>query len=1145
MDAVEIARQRATRLHAEAAAAGHDPWESLTFALAIASMRKINTAPCAPGSLVLRGSRATFVPEEPIIYYEEAPSSFERAFLIAHELGHSELGDALVVTPELPEGIEQPKFEFDETRSSEPPATGADWIVDYGRRQRREVQMDLFARELLLPRQWLRQRYLDDGMSVDAIAVKLGASYDAVAQQMLDALLLPAAPIGEIAENQEPRPAVPPNDKQIDASVHLGAPYLLEAGPGTGKTATLIERVRFLLAQHVDPRRILVLTFSNKAAGEIIDRIAQTDRAAAAAMWVGTFHAFGLDLVRRFSEAFGLPSDPRILDRVDAVALLEDEFPRLPLSHYKDTYDPSTVIMDMLTAISRAKDEVVDAARYWALAEAMRKLVSPGGDCTAAEKALEVALVYRVYEDLKRAKGFVDFGDLVMRPVHVLESNAGVRNTLRAQYDHVLIDEYQDVNRSSVRLLQALTGNGTSLWAVGDARQSIYRFRGASSFNMESFTHDFPGGVRNHLEVNYRSFQEILDASAAFAKDMAVGGYGQALRADRGRGSVIPTLKKVGLQEDQAVAIADAARNLAANGVAYRDQALLCTGNDKVAEFAAALERLDIPVLYLGNLFDRTEVKDLLAVASLLIDGRAAGLLRTACIPEFSMPLDDVVIVMALARQHQDDPQAWRQDVDGIEGLSEEGRTALRRLVKALDGFDSTSNAWNVLARVLLDRSAIGRSIALSAAMRDRNSGIAMWVLLNFLRSKALGHGPPIRRSLDRIRRIVRLSGDRDLRQLPASAQSLDAVKLMTVHGAKGLEFRAVHFPGINVGAMPFSGRDPECPPPDGMIDGAVSSAEETGRAERDAEQECLFYVGLTRAKDHLMLYAATRNKAGHKRQLSPFVARLGGHIAVSDAVLSCALPSDPATDPVGVMMTGPIRLSPLTIAQLDKCRRKTLYTELLEIGGKRPPTPFLKMHNAVRQTMKTILDGDVRDATQQESMLDAALLQQGLHEHGYASDYRTLALGMIRALDASRSGRAAEPTSTLVARIGEDEVHVRPDEILVEEDGRRTFRRVNTGKTRKLETEAQAFWWVVRVNEPSANVEFVFLADEGIQQASFKADQKEKTAKKVQKDLAVIRDGDFPPDRSGFTCPNCPAFFVCGPLPQGTLKKDSMRLPV
>lgn len=410
-------------------------------------------------------------------------------------------------------------------------------------------------------------------------------------------------------------------------------------------------RIEGLLADGIDPRRILVLTFSNKAAREMAERIAVKNKDAAAAMWIGTFHAFGLDLIRRFHGELGLAKDPRLMDRTEAVARLEDLFPGLDLVHYQNLSDPTQIIADMLAAISRAKDEVVDAKRYAELAEDMR--VAGAGE--AAERAAEVALVYAHYEKLKRDAHCVDFGDLVSLPVQLLENNEAIRAHLQAEYDHVLVDEYQDVNRSSVRLLAALRPDGQNLWAVGDAKQSIYRFRGASSFNMARFgTDDFPGGQRGRLTRNYRSVAEIVEALSAFSAGMKASRGGGGLTAERGPGDHPPELRAVATPAQQTVALADAIEEMRAAGVRYCDQAVLCTGNEKLSTLGHELERLGIPVLFLGSLFERDEVKDLLAFLSIFVDRRAMGLTRVACGAEFPMSLDDVGAVIDQARFRAD-----------------------------------------------------------------------------------------------------------------------------------------------------------------------------------------------------------------------------------------------------------------------------------------------------------------------------------------------------------------------------------------------------------------------------------------------------------------------------------------------------------
>lgn len=191
----------------------------------------------------------------------------------------------------------------------------------------------------------------------------------------------------------------------------------------------------------------ILARYSNKAAGEMAERIAAKKPEHAAAMWIGTFHAFGLDLIRRLSPEFSLPSDPRLMDLVEAVELLEVEFPRLVLDHYQDLYDPTRLIGDILAAISRAKDEVVGPDEYARRAEEMRIAAGGAGPRhTNALKAAEVARIYAVYEGLKRDRRAIDFGDLVSSPIELLETRPEIAARIRQLYDHVLVDEYQDVS---------------------------------------------------------------------------------------------------------------------------------------------------------------------------------------------------------------------------------------------------------------------------------------------------------------------------------------------------------------------------------------------------------------------------------------------------------------------------------------------------------------------------------------------------------------------------------------------------------------------------------------------------------------------------------------------------------------------------
>ncbi len=1131
MDAVELGRRAAAALHAELLSAGIDPWNPLGLAWAEAKRQGIDIEDAAKGATALNGTRATFVPGSRMILHEREGNDFDRAFLIAHELGHAHLGDDDDAEQAIP-------YHIDPARPAEATPIGLDRVVDYGRRQRREVQMDLFARELLLPRGWVKALHLKDGLTATEIATRLGAPFEVVAQQLLDALLLPEMP-DKAEANADERPL---NDLQDKAARHGGSPYLLKAGPGTGKTRTLVARVENLLAQGIDPRRILVLTFSNKAAGELSTRISRFSADAAAAMWIGTFHAFGLDLVRRFYKEMNLPADPRLLDRTEAVELIENEFPRLGLQHYRNLYDPTEIISDILLAVSRGKDEVIDAEAYMALARQMRESAIGDAEIEAADKSLEVAKVYEVYERIKRDRQAVDFGDLVCLPVLLLEGNEAVRNTLRDTYDHILVDEYQDVNRSSVRLLSALRGERCQVWAVADAKQSIYRFRGASSYNVERFGgEDFPGGEHGQLEENYRTVEEVLAASSRFAADMSVTVGSGGLTPKRPNSGHPPQMRQVPTADDEIVAVADAVAEMHVAGYAYRDQAVLCTGNEKLARYGQALELLDIPVLFLGNLFERGEVKDMLSFASLLVDRRAMGLLRTACLSQFPMSLADVACVIAHSREHDLEPGQWRTVVDAIEGLSDPGRASLSHLASVLTGFGSDADPWTVIATVLLDRTQIAAELAVSDAIKDRARGIGIWQLMNFLRVQPAGKGLPITRALERIRRLVRLRDDRDLRQLPACAQHLDAVRLMTIHGAKGLEFDVVHLPGMNARTLPRSVPFLRCAPPRGMIVGAHEDAKEEHRREHEKEQECLFYVALSRARDRLFLYAASVDAANRRRDLSPFVDRISGVIEKLKVQPSRALPMPVAEAPVELLIEAGIAVQGSEVGLYQSCPRRFFYTHILQVGGKRTPTPFMHMHDAVRQACASaIASGDVSDQ-HLHRRIEEAFATSGLAEHGYAGDYRTLAHELVGFFAASRAGHTAEVPAALSLRVGEERIVITPDDVLIAPGGERLFRRVRTGHARSEDEKDignLALLLAAREGSATARVEVISLADQSVVQVEPTARQITNGRAKVADTLSQVRSGAFPAEPSSYTCPSCPAFFVCGPTPPGPLPK-------
>ncbi len=326
---------------------------------------------------------------------------------------------------------------------------------------------------------------------------------------------------------------------------------------------------------------------------------------------------------------------------------------------WKPLSDPLLDLQFILSAISRAKDELCTPAEYRAFGEAM--LAAAGNDeerQIAAEKAIEVSAVYETYEKILRDKQLVDFADLINRSIELLRAHPEALTELRQKYTHILVDEYQDVNRASAVFLKLIAADGKNLWVVGDARQSIYRFRGASPQNIREFERDFPGYKRMALDINYRSQAHVVRLVEAFAPCMraSAGGLPARWGADRGDdGGNLTMAVATDLRAEAAGLAAEIARNRA-NGIPYRDQAILCRSHTQLARFAALLEAQAIPILYLGDLFERPEIRDLLSLLSFVSEPERGGLLRVASFPQYAVPLEDVRAVLVFAHDAECDP---------------------------------------------------------------------------------------------------------------------------------------------------------------------------------------------------------------------------------------------------------------------------------------------------------------------------------------------------------------------------------------------------------------------------------------------------------------------------------------------------------
>jgi superfamily I DNA/RNA helicase len=1137
MDTFEPIRAIAARLHTDLVATGADssrPWAMIEAAL---HRLELDLVWLPAGDPLLKGAFAVFDEQSGTICCTNGVEPAKHTELIAHEIGHACIHAI---------SSRCAAHDIDASRSTEAAPVGLQRVEDYGTRERRELQANVFAREFLLPRAAARRLYLAQGLGAAAIAAALQLPKDLVRQQLLDALLLlQALP-------SEPEPTghgIRPDPSQAVAAAHRGSAFLLQAGPGTGKTRTLVKRIVSLVQEGADPGTILVLTFSNRAAGELMERIAAAVPQAASNIWVGTFHAFGLDLIRRYHDTLGLPADPPLFDRSDAIEVLEDILPTLPLVHYRNLWDPALVLRDIVAAISRAKDELTDPARYHALAQTMLAQAVDAEARAAAEQALEVAQVYALYEQALRARRAVDFGDLVMRPALLLETDDAARAAVRLRHRHVLVDEYQDVNRASGRLLQAIAGDGRRLWVVGDSRQSIYRFRGASSANMTVFTHEYPDAAVGQLSVNYRSSQEIVETVVGFAPHLGAsqGMLPLALTADRGASAITPQVRRFETLDQEMAGLAVSIRELESAGVRLHDQAVLCRSNGRLHEVATGLEARGIPVLHLGSLFERHEVRDLLALLSLAVDPFGDGLARVGSMPRYEIPLQDVRTIILRLRETEQAALEKLASLLSTAALSAAGRRGLARLVADLYGLTTDASPWELLTTYLLDRTDLLAALTARDTVADRMRGIAIWQFLNFIRERGpAGSGLPIQRTLDRIRQLVLLAEERDLRHVPASALHLDAVQLMTVHGSKGLEFEAVHIPGLTVSSFPSLHRGRRWAAPNGMIAGAedLTGAEEAKRAH-SYEEECLFFVAASRARTHLRLYLARRQANGYDRAASPYLDwfSAAGLEEISYPPTLPLLPIAARPEPELIAWPNGWHATNTQLRLYEQCPRRFFYTHVLGLGGKRKSTTFTRTHDCLYELIQwlsaTRASEDIGEAAVMDEF-ERIWQAHGPTDHAFAADYRRLAERLVRAFVRSGAGRRFRQAEPLTVDFQNGRVLVQPEETIELPNGAVVLRRVRTGYKRSDEYDRldySLYHLAARARYGTAYaVEALHLTDESVEAVPISTRKMHNRRARSEAMLASLTAGQFPPHIDAVRCSRCPHFFVCAATPRGPL---------
>lgn len=607
------------------------------------------------------------------------------------------------------------------------------------------------------------------------------------------------------------------NEPQRQAVMATDGPLLILAGAGSGKTRVLTHRTAYLIEEcGVNPYNIMAITFTNKAAGEMRERIDQMVGYGSESIWVCTFHSTCVRILRRYIDRLGFGINFTIYDSDDQKTLMKDICKRLEIDTkmYKEKM--------FLSAISSAKDELIDPIEFETRA---------AGDYVKRKQAQ----VYREYQQALKQNNALDFDDLIMKTVELFKLDKEVLASYQDRFRYIMVDEYQDTNTAQFELIRLLALKYQNLCVVGDDDQSIYKFRGANIYNILNFEHHFPDATVIKLEQNYRSTQNILDAANAVIANNQ-GRKEKRLWTDNGAGDKI-TFEQLDTAAEEADFVArDIARRVRKGEYQYKDCAILYRTNAQSRLFEERFITANIPYKIFGgvNFYARKEVKDLLAYLKTIDNGQDdLAVRRIINIPKRGIGAASINKV-ALYAQEQEisfyDALCVAEQVPGL------GKAAakIRPFVLFIQSMKAKAKLLSVadLLQEVIETTGYVRELEAEGT----DEAEARIENIDELISKAVDYAegeeaPTLNGFLENVALVA---------DIDSFDENSDYVVLMTLHSAKGLEFPNVYLAGLE----------------DGLFPSYMSITSDNSQAEIEEERR-LAYVGITRAKKNLTITSA------------------------------------------------------------------------------------------------------------------------------------------------------------------------------------------------------------------------------------------------------------------------------------------------
>jgi DNA helicase-2/ATP-dependent DNA helicase PcrA len=962
--------------------------------------------------------------------------------------------------------------------------------------------------------------------------------------------------------------------RQRKAVTHGEGPLLIVAGAGTGKTTVITRRIAWLIAEKLaKPSEILALTFTDRAALEMTERVDRLVPYGYTDTVISTFHAWGDRLLRDHAMEAGLSDRSTVLSRAEQVIFLREHLFDLPLDRYRPLGDPTRFLHALVTLISRARDEDVAPSEYRALAERLAAAAGAAPDDaalaeTAAQQA-ELAACYGAYEELMRRTDRIDFGDQVGLALRLLRDHPAILEAERQRYRYILVDEFQDTNHAQFELVKLLAGSPiANLTVVGDDDQSIYRFRGAALSNILGFREAFPAAPSVVLTDNFRSRQSILDAAYRLIRhndpdrleareglDKRLVAKAQGRRTAAAESSIELVAFDTG--SDEADAIAERVAASLRAGKRAGDHAILVRTNRDADPILRSLNMARVPWRFAGTagLYRQPEVRLLVSFLRAVNDpGDSVSCYDLATSEMFGLDPADVTLALNSASRRRTSLEAALRSASADPGSAPFGRRPLEvvaRLLASIDqhrGMSAERTTGELLYHFITSSGWLGRLAGEARQSGDeRLANVARFFEIVRRQSSLLRDDrlPFLVAQLDTL-----IEAGDDPSTADVAADEGDAVHVLTYHRAKGLEFPTVIMLGLVDDRFPTRSRGDLLPFPTELIRETPPEGD-----HHLSEERRLFYVGMTRAKEELVLSWARDYGGRTARRMSQFVLEAldlppatpveAVRPSVAERLARNQHPvRQPTTSAPPSLADKPLTLSYGQVSDYLECPAKYRFGHLIRI-----PTAVSHqmvygraLHAAVQAFHRRQMADQPMSLSELHAELDAAWESSGFLTRQHEEARKAAAREALQRFWTAQQADPVTPTAVeleFAVPFGRDRVRGRYDRVDTDASGRVTIVDYKSSDVRDASTAARrareslqlaiyASAWEAQHGRPPDDLTLHFL-ESGIEGHSTATPKRlAAAAQQVATAAEGIRAGRFEATPSPTRCGYCPFREIC-----------------